>query len=90
MNTTCKCPFSSDVLRAEKKKAAVKTKKGSDDQPGATDENEQKLLVRVFLFYFFYSGFKICQFYILKGNTKNPCEAGGSNRSAHVYNYRIT
>lgn len=43
VNTTYKCPFSPDVLRLEEKKAAVK--QVSDNQPGATDEKEQEVMV---------------------------------------------
>lgn len=46
VKATCKCCFSPDVLRHEEKKAAVKTRQVSDDQPGARDE--KRLLVRVF------------------------------------------
>ncbi|TNN00388.1 hypothetical protein fugu_011634 [Takifugu bimaculatus] len=41
---SCKENMSQDVLRVEGRKAAVKTKKGSDDQPGTTHEKEQELL----------------------------------------------
>lgn len=50
VKTTYKCCFSPDVLRYEEKKAAVRTRQVSDDQPGATDE--KRLLVSFFFKYY--------------------------------------